>query len=374
MSPMSRERIEQLEGDLRTARSSFDDVHVSPDAWQQNQRRLVVAPSPRGRVLGIAAVLVAVILAGAVVASLTDDGPRRGAPASSGEDAFSDAAVLGPPVELGRRMVDGETVVHEAVLSDLTGDGPMLCDREMAVSSGSEGCADRDPEADDPAVAVDWLTGSQVDGAHSLVGGVDGRVLKVQVWMDNGDMTLADLKPGGWEGTQLFGVSVPADGPAPQRLVAYADASGDVLQSVDLVDRFGVDWLPGVDGGCRDLQPATTVRFSDGTTVHASSVDAEVTFRGPGGGTRSVCRTMTGTPVALVRAGDALVVVASPEVADVRLDDDGRAGGSTAWRRIGSTMWRATVLPAQELRSDDVLEFLDASGAVLQILPVKWII
>ena len=51
--------------------------------------------------------------------------------------------------------------------------------------------------------------------------------MKVQIWMDNGDMTLADLKPGTWEDTKLFGFTVPADGPTPQRLVAYSDASGD---------------------------------------------------------------------------------------------------------------------------------------------------
>ncbi len=58
--------------------------------------------------------------------------------------------------------------------------------------------------------------------------------MKVQIWMDNGDMTLADLKPGTWEGTKLFALTVPADGPRPQRLVAYSDASGTVLQAVDL--------------------------------------------------------------------------------------------------------------------------------------------
>ena len=375
MSPVDRPQIEQLERDLRTARSAYDDVSVSPDAWQQNQRRLAAGGARRGgRALTIAAAVVAVLLVGAVVSSLAGDGPRGGAPASSGDDVFDDAVILGPPVELGRRVVDGETVVHEAVLSDLTGEGPMLCDREMAVSSGSEGCASRDPEADDPAVALDWLTGSQVDGGHGLVGGVDDRVLKVQVWMDNGDMTLANLLPSGWEGTKLFGLSIPADGPAPQRLVAYADASGDVLQVVDLVDRFGKDWLPGVDGGCRDIRPTRTAPFSGGTTVQASSVDVEVAFRGPGGGTRNVCRTMVGTPISAVSTGDSLVIVVSPEIAEVRLDGDGRTDRSTAWRQLGSTMWRATTVPTEELRPDDVLELLDGSGAVVETLPVKWII
>ena len=39
-------------------------------------------------------------------------------------------------------------------------------------------------------------------------------------------------------------LTVPADGPRPQRLVAYSDALGTVLQDVDLVEQFGDEWLP----------------------------------------------------------------------------------------------------------------------------------
>ena len=37
MSPVDRQQIEQLERDLRAARTAYDDVDVSPDAWQRNE-------------------------------------------------------------------------------------------------------------------------------------------------------------------------------------------------------------------------------------------------------------------------------------------------------------------------------------------------
>ena len=83
-----------------------------------------------------------------------------------------------------------------------------------------------------------------------MLAGVDSRVMKVQIWMDNGDMVPAILKPGTWEGTKLFAITVPSDGPRPQLLVAFADATGTVLQSVDLGDRFGNGWLPAGGKHC----------------------------------------------------------------------------------------------------------------------------
>ena len=41
---------------------------------------------------------------------------------------------------------------------------------------------------------------------------------------------------------------------------------------------------------------------------------------------------------------------------------------------VGTTIWRATLRQVQGLGAEDTLEFLDESGAVLQRLPVKWII
>ena len=236
---------DQLERDLRAALRSVVLVPVSADAWQQNQRRLAAAPNRRlPKLLAAAAVVLAVLLIGGLLAIATG-GRDSGTPAnddgssdsSSSDEFFADENLLGPVVEVERLKVDGESAVHEAALSDTSGKGPSLCDRVVTVSqsSGSGGCTSREPSADDTEVAFDWLSGTTGGGdIRGVLGGVDERVMKVQIWMDNGDMTLADLKPSGWEGTKLFGLTMQADGPRPQRLVAYSDASGTVLQAVDL--------------------------------------------------------------------------------------------------------------------------------------------
>jgi hypothetical protein len=115
-------------------------------------------------------------------------------------------------------------------------------------------------------------------------------------------------------------------------------------------------------------------RFPGGVSVQASFVDAQISYIGTGGGTREVCRSMTEAPVAVVRIGDELVIVMAPEVDAIRLDGRGRLGPSGPVEQVGTTMWRATVRPVQDLGAEDTLEFLDESGAVLQTLPVRWII
>jgi hypothetical protein len=64
----------------------------------------------------------------------------------------------------------------------------------------------------------------------------------------------------------------------------------------------------------------------------------------------------------------------APEVAAIRLDGQGRLGPAGPVEPVGTTMWRATVRPVQDLGPEDTLEFLDGSGAVLQRLPVRWVI
>ena len=145
----------------------------------------------------------------------------------SGGDPFGDSVVLGPPVDVETGTINGVETTHQAVLSDQTGKGPSLCDRYVTANNEVGSCTSREPDADKAAVAFDWLTGTSGSGGiRGVLAGVDSRVMKVQIWMDNGDMVPAILKPGTWEGTKLFAITVPADGPRPQLLVAFADATG----------------------------------------------------------------------------------------------------------------------------------------------------
>lgn len=239
---------DKLERELRHAARSVDGVSVSSDAWQENQRRLRSAGTRRSRLARSAAGLVGVLAIGAV-AVLAQSGGDGGMPAGGSDDAFATQNILGEIVEAETLTVDGQRSAHEIVLTDTTGDGPVLCDRFVSDGAGGAsggGCTPRQPGADDVAVAFDWLSGTDGTGdLRGVLAGVDDRVRRVQVWMHNGDLVLASLHPTGWEDTKMFAVTLTGDAPVPQRLVAYGRA-GQVLQAVELRTTFGPDWLPRV--------------------------------------------------------------------------------------------------------------------------------
>ena len=366
----------QLARDLRAARHDFDDVSVSGDAWQQNQRRVAADRGRRARVVLVAAAAVVLIaLVGGAVLLGGGPGGSDGMPAS-GDDPFGDSVVLGPPVTVETLDVDGVQTAHEVVLSDTTGKGPSLCDRYVAGAGSAGGCTSRDPRADDPGVAIDWLSGTTGSGdIRGVLAGVDSRVLKVQIWMDNGDETLAVLKPGGWEGTKLFGFTVPADGPRPQRLVAYSDASGTVLQSVDLGDLFGRGWLPRGGQTCSGAFAAAWPQPGSGgtgdVTVELWSGSAKVIVTGSdtvATGCISLQRTVQG-----VTSGPRdVVVLVAPEVAMLTVQDP--AGGiatTTQPTALQGSLWKVAALHLdRDIPSSAVVLARDASDHVLQRVPV----
>ena len=372
MSPLDRQRTETLERDLRAARTAYDDVDVSPDAWQRNLELLQREPAVRRRTLVAVAAAVATLL----VAGL-------GWVATSGSDGTGDL-----PADRSRQrepaadlpMVEVASVdLPDGVLSTgvgLTSDG-RVCSR--LVSEGgrtlSQGCSPGERTAEDPDVAIDYLRLGDGEWA-SFAGLVDQRTNALVAWAADGTRTELPLVEVRGTGLGAFGAIATGPEPTwPQRLVAYADADATrVLEAVDLAERFPRHWLPSTEPDCAGVQRVPAASFAGGTTVHASFVDAEISYAGTGGGSREVCRSMTESPVAVVRTGDELVIVMAPEVAAIRLDGSGRLGPAGPVEQVGTTMWRATVRQVRALRAEDTLEFLDGSGAVLQRLPVKWII
>ncbi len=372
---------DQLERDLRAALRSVDHVPVSRDAWQQNQRRLRESGSRRGHwVLAAAAVVLVVLLVGGLLAALngrSDSGtPANGrddgtSDSMSSDDMFAEENLLGPIVELETLQVGGDTAVHEAALTDTSGKGPSLCDRLVITRMESGGCGSREPSADKPEVAFDWLTGVHGDGTTGVLGGVDGRVLKVQVWLDNGDMTLANLKPSGWEGTKLFALTVPAEGPRPQRLVAYSDASGTVLQAVDMAAHFG-DSYRRAEPDCGNREDAPTLTHllgpnesTERATVRFGYATANVhVVTGGLGLDSSTCLTLKPGAIAGASvAGSIAVVVVAPEVSKVRvrsLDRDADVELLVPER----TLWRMAVahdLAGHDLNRTEVIAY-DGKG------------
>ena len=224
---------EQIEVRLRSAlRSEAEGVRLPSDPWQQNQRRIASAASGRSRrVLTVAAVVLALATFTGGVA-LLGGGGTGDAPASGTGDSFSSQFLLGPPVEAETLTFDGVLTTHTIALSDMTGKGPNLCDRYETItadrgsgdsssgSSGGGGCTPRDPDADDAGVAFDWLMGTEGGGdIRGVTAGVDSRVSKVEIWMDNGDLVLATLHPTGWDDTRMFALTTQSpDAPTAQRL------------------------------------------------------------------------------------------------------------------------------------------------------------
>jgi len=365
---MSSARLDRLERDLRAARTSYDRVTASADAWQQNQHRLAATRGRRNRWwLGTAAALVAVALVGGA-ATLSGRGPASGPPAGGGDDPFSTQYLLGEPVELERVTIDGEPTVHEAALSDMTGQGPNLCDRFVSASSEAGGCTTRESTADDPKVAFDWLSGTEGGGdIRGVLAGVDSRAAAVRIWMSNGNATAARLHPGGWDGTRLFALTVPASGPRPQRLVATG-RDGNVLQAVDLPARFGdAGWLPARSAcGDADATGVWPIPGSGGpqdVTVELGTSDALVT--GDAGITPVCLDRLSSSAIAgWTGFGDLVVAVLAPESDLVRVV----AGDRTLEERVVApaqgSPWRVFVIRglSPDVRAKAELVALDVQG------------
>jgi hypothetical protein len=387
MSPLDATRIEKLERDLRDARSLYDEVDVVPDAWQRNQE-MVAAAALGGRRRTLVAVAAGVAVLLVVMTGWLGLGGRDeaadapGSGGSGGADSFS--AELADPVQVAEVDTPSGSLVLEVGVDASAGrrDEPFLCYRLARVGStrlpgfGAGGCTSKVDEAERTAVTVDHLTGGADGRWATLAGSVDVQAAAVTMWQADG--TSSDLDLVAVPGTDLRAFGFVGNGSVPTRpvrLVAWADSRKQrVLESVDVVERFDRTWLPGEEPACGSVQRVPAATFAGGTTVQASFTAAEITYEGAGGGTRTVCRSMEDTLVAVVRTGDELVVVAAPEVADFRLVGAGRFGGPAEWQPVGRTVWRATVRQVQNVGADDELEFLDESGGVLRTLPMTWIL
>jgi hypothetical protein len=362
-----------------------ENVQVRGDAWQEHQRRRAVARSRIGSrlLLVAAAVIVVIALVGGLLGALNGK-PDRSTPAhgsgngsgdsSSSDEVFANGNLLGPIVAVESVQMGGVQAVHEAALSDTSGKGPSLCDRITTAASASGSCTSRVPGADKAGVAFDWLSGTTGSGdIRGVLAGVDKRVMKVQIWMDNGDMTLADLKPGGWEGTKLFALTVPADGPRPQRMVAYSDASGTVLQAVDLPSMFGRSWSgpdsvcahPGSTGGGRWPIPGSGA--PNDVSLGLGGAEALVSTRTSAGAIESTCLDLGPTSLAgWIDVARTFVGVAGPEVALIQIRRGTTVVSQVKASNSQGTQFQVAVLRdlPTDLRGTEVVA-VDVTGHVI---------
>lgn len=364
---MSHIDLDQLERDLRAARTAFDDVPVSPDAWQRNQELVTAASSKDRRTFtAVAAGVVVLLVIAAGWLALGGRDTASDMPGSDGSGSSGSSGELVDPVQVAKIDLPSGTVTLEVGLEPHPekADEPSLCDRltetssDSSSASGAGGCTSKVDRADLPEATVDYLTGGTGDMWTTLTGAVDRRTAKLTMWQADG--TATDLELHDLVGSELRAFGVLNNGPAltrPVRLVAWADtAKRQVLESVDVVDRFDMSWLPGEKKDCASVDRVPQVQFpADGgrpqVVARGSFVDVEVTYRLTNDEAQTVCLPMD-RPAAAVRLSDDWVAVAlAPEVAPTESVEP-----------VGTTMWRVGVWPAAE---GTELTFADESGQVL---------
>lgn len=372
---MSHELLEQQ---LREARSAFDGDPVSPDAWQDNQRRVAGSrPARRRHTAGwlAAATVTGIVAAGLGFSALQDDGPSAVQPASGPQRATSEAGpfeqdhLLGPPVVYDEADPDTQAVRRLALL-DPDGNGPRLCAEYRLEQSSATSCHAREEDADKGKVAFDWLGGTSGDGSlRALIAGVDQRVDAVEVWLSNGRRQIVETHPSGWENHRLLAFSRTLDEGVPQRLVAY-DADRQVLQAIDLPDEFGgAEWLP-TKSAC-DNDPVVSVPAGEGPFPRAQValgtsdvlVEVATTPSASAGG----CLGLEDRPLAAALPADGyLVVVTAPEVSLLKIRTGDRTVDAEPTLAPGAPWALVRVALPPEVAGQDIqLTAYDAPGPPL---------
>jgi hypothetical protein len=277
------------------------DVPISPDAWQRNQTLLANDRSGhRSRVTWLvsAAAVVVVIVAGFTALSGTGN-DRSTPPAAS--DPSENGGVLGAPVEVARLGSGPDQVRVEMAIEDGKGSRPDMCTRFIIGPDSTSSCGGQSPDSEKARVAFDYLSGSQGAETQSVQGVVDARVTVVRAWLSDGTEVRPRLVALGVDDLRGFAVPTKKGEPQPVRLAAYA-SDGKALEYVNVVVRFGAEWLPaGPVSGC----PA-------GVDCRLEKLDA-------------------GLIAQVIREPDRVIVLVWPEVGELEVS------GSSAELRTGSS-------------------------------------
>ncbi len=394
----------RLRNDLKAA---ADDVTIHGDAWQQNQHRIRAASvRRRTRLLSVrsaaAAAAIAVI---AVAISLPAGQTESPQPAKSPSVTPSPTSTsFVTRVKADERSLPSGRVASLYVSLSYSDDGPQaaprMCDEtsiatvDNRTGEASRGCGSPERGADSTAVAIDYLNASDWAGGRSLSGGVDERVSSLTVYYSGAGgartLQLHDLA----DAVRGFGVLDPDDNDVkPQRLVARGD-QGEVLQAIDLVDRFGDDWLPQHDACTDDLLPDGHVAVypsrdkakTADVAVWLGTTNARVSIRYSFDDVVEICieRLKPGA-IAGAYGGAAVAVSASsavqpgvvvpvlaPEVASVTVEDQGRTR-RWATSAVEGSPWQVVIAPidASDRAAEVTVTAFDEAGNELQRATVE---
>lgn len=361
----------------------WDDV--SPDAWQQNERRVASDRSHRVgqrlRVVAAAAAVVVVVAGGVLaVSQLSGSSP----PPSSGgskdqskdqskvQDPFKPDNLVGKIVVLEHFQANGAPVVHSAFLTRAGGKDLSLCDLykgpDTAMSSaGSGSCTASSP---DPAVpktnAFAFVTSSEGSDLKGLTGAVEPRVASLKAWVgDSAVSRPVSLHALGVNGLQAFGITTLGTHAPVIRVVAYGD-DGAVLQILDTPGYFGEEWLPD-DDTCSKATPVPTTADPRGFgPVESTEIATSSVWLHGTAGPADICvAAPKREPISSQRQGQFVVVVSGPEVTELRYKIAGQPRQTAAPEHYPGTAWGVVVILTEHPKASVTLDPRSAGGKVI---------
>jgi hypothetical protein len=368
---------ETLERRLRDAAdpSVWDDV--SPDAWQQNERRLAVDRARSRRRLSVVAAAAAAVIAvggGAFLASQL--GGSSTLPPSDGgknsQEPFRQKNQVGKTVVLERFTAEGSTVVHSAFLTRAGGKGLSLCDLydgpSPGTSSGGSGsCTASSPDPSVPKTnAFAFVTGSENAEFRGVTGAVESRVAALTAWVgDSPQPRPVALRALGVDGLQAFGVTTLGAHAPAVRIIAYDD-DGAVLQIFDGPGFFGEEWLPD-DDTCSKTTPVPTTRdpSSFGPTEDTEFATSSVWLHGTAGPADICVPAPKREPISSRRQGQFVVVVTGPEVTELRYRVAGHPRQDVSPQHYPGTTWGVVVILTEHPKAAVTLDPRSAGGQVI---------
>jgi hypothetical protein len=361
-----------LEHRLREAADATVWADVSPDAWQQNERR--VAADLRRRhvrrlqVTGIAAAAAVVVALGTVaLPRLTgSDAPaattngstaktqaaRDAATAQAARDA-AEAQVralsgngLKGGVEMLRLRHAKGTLSVQLALQPGKGGFVDLCEAlvtagDDGTGGGSTGCGGGGPEGG-PAKGthVAYLTGSNGGGVDLVAGTVDPQVDKVRGWTRDGrplDANLLALNRGSYRGFAFLSLKA-ADRPV---LIAALGPNEHILEVIDVRQRFDPEMCQAPVAG---QPPATSVAVS-GVRVNVASSVVSVWVPRSDGAYDAAC-LRAAVPFPALQVGSRVIALLPPDVSpyEIRLETrQGKRLGTVESTPLAGTAWRIAV-------------------------------
>jgi hypothetical protein len=366
-----------LERRLRDASdpSVWDDV--SPDAWQQNERRVAADRARRKgrrvRVVAAAAAAVIAVGGGALVASQLR-GSSTLAPShghKNGQDPFQQKNQVGKKVVLERLTANGSKVVHSAFLTRAGGKGLSLCDLydgpSPGTSSGGSGsCTASSPDPSVPKTnAIAFVTGSDGADFRGVTGAVESRVASLTAWVgDSPQPRPVALHALGVDGLRAFGVTTLGAHAPAVRIIAYGD-DGAVLQIFDGPGYFGEEWLPD-DDTCADtvlVSPKPPpLTYGPVERIDAAATSIRVSGKAPA----NLCvPAPKREAISKLRQSQYLVVVTGPEVTELHYQIAGQPRQKVAPQHYPGTVWGVVQIFTKNPRAAVTLDPRSAGGSVI---------